>query len=57
MVLMRLQLSVSTIELHIYRPLINQIFEEKTCGQGPSLMAVFDDDTQLQELSEKIQVS
>lgn len=37
------------------RPLINQKFEEKTCGQGPSLVAVFDDDTQLQELADKIQ--
>ena len=53
MVLMWLQLSVSTTN----RPLINQKFEEKTCGQGPSLVAVFDDDTQLQELSNKIQVS
>ena len=48
-----LQLSISTTN----RPLINQKFEEKTCGQGPSLVAVFDDDTQLQELSNKIQVS
>ena len=39
-----------------YRPLINQKFEEKTCGQGPSLFAVFDDDTKLQELSDSIQV-
>jgi len=38
------------------RPLINQKFEEKTCGQGPSLSTVFDDDTKLQELSDSIQV-
>lgn len=26
------------------RPIINNKFEEKTCGEGPSLQAIFDDD-------------
>ena len=48
---------VSPYDINYCRPLINQKFEEKICGQGPSLLAVFDDDTQLQELSNMIQVS
>ncbi|XP_065911794.1 dynein axonemal heavy chain 6-like [Dysidea avara] len=47
---------IPDVEFHSFtRPLINQKFEEKTCGQGPSLFAVFDDDTKLQELSDSIQ--
>ena len=38
------------------RPLINRKPEEKTCGEGPSLEAIFDDDTHLQDISASIQV-
>jgi len=38
------------------RPIINSKFEEKTCGDGPSLSAMFDDDRHLQDLIRKIRV-
>ena len=31
------------------RPIINGKMEEKTCGEGPSLISMFDDDTHLNE--------
>jgi len=39
-----------------YRPMINNKFEEKTCGDGPSLSTMFSDDKNMQSLIENIQV-
>ncbi|KAJ8313399.1 hypothetical protein KUTeg_009027 [Tegillarca granosa] len=36
------------------RPLINNGFEEKTCGDGPSLVAMFEDDKHLQAIIDNI---
>ena len=38
------------------RPIINSKFEEKTCGDGPSLATMFDDDKYLQTLIHNIRV-
>ena len=39
------------------RPIINNKFEEKTCGDGPQLSAMFDDDRHLQKIIHNIRVS
>lgn len=39
------------------RPIINGKIEEKTCGEGPSLANMFDDDKQLQETINNIKES
>ena len=39
------------------RPIINGKFEDKTCGEGPSLATMFDDDRHLQDLVNTIRVS
>ena len=54
-------LSVSNLVVDSYfdaftRPIINSKFEEKTCGDGPSLSAMFDDDRHLQSLISNIKV-
>lgn len=36
------------------RPIINNKFEEKTCGEGPSLQAMFEDDRHLTGIIEDI---
>ena len=46
---------VFTHVLHC-RPIINNKFEEKTCGDGPSLATMFDDDKYLQTLIQNIRV-
>ena len=38
------------------RPIINSKFEDKTCGDGPSLSTMFDDDKYLQTLIQNIRV-
>ena len=38
-------------------PNVNGKFEEKTCGEGPSLIAMFEDDKQLHQLINEISVS
>lgn len=38
------------------RPLINSKVEEKTCGEGPSLECIFEDDAHLSGLCQNIQV-
>lgn len=40
----------------LFRPIINNKFEEKTCGDGPSLSAMFQDDKHMQALVESIKV-
>jgi len=54
-------LSVSNLVTDYYfdaftRPIINNKFEEKTCGDGPSLTSMFDDDRHLNGLIERIKV-
>ena len=44
------------VENHLCRPIINGKFEEKTCGDGPSLSTMFDDDRHLQGLVNNIRV-
>ena len=44
------------VENHLCRPIINGKFEEKTCGEGPSLSTMFDDDRHLQGLVNNIRV-
>ena len=39
------------------RPIINGKMEEKTCGEGPSLISMFDDDTHLQQIIKNIKKS
>lgn len=39
------------------RPIINNKFEEKTCGDGPSLCTMFDDDKHLNSLIQNIRDS
>ena len=36
------------------RPIINNPFDEKTCGEGPSLTTMFDDDRHLQGLIQNL---
>lgn len=38
------------------RPYINNKLEEKTCGSGPSLLAVFDDDKNFHTITLQIKV-
>jgi len=38
------------------RPMINNKFEEKSCGDGPNLKTMFSDDQNMQTLIENIQV-
>ena len=38
-------------------PKINDRYEEKTCGEGPQLQAMFDDDKHLRSIVESIKVS
>ena len=40
----------------VFRPIINSKFEEKTCGDGPSLTTMFEDDKHLQNLISEIRV-
>ena len=40
----------------LYRPLINRKMEDKTCGNGPDLRTIFEDDSVMIELSQSIQV-
>ncbi|CAK8691447.1 unnamed protein product [Clavelina lepadiformis] len=52
-------LSVANLVMDSYfdaftRPIINNKFEEKTCGDGPSLSAMFEDDRDLQGLIHRI---
>ena len=44
------------VKNHLCRPIINGKFEEKTCGEGPSLSTMFDDDRHLQGLVNNIRV-
>ncbi|XP_069482525.1 dynein axonemal heavy chain 6 [Ambystoma mexicanum] len=39
------------------RPIINNKYEEKTCGEGPSLTAMFEDDKHLQTIIQQIKES
>lgn len=39
------------------RPIINNKFEEKICGDGPQLSSMFDDDRHLQKIIHHIRVS
>ena len=41
----------------MYRPIINNKFEEKTCGEGPSLSTMFEDDKHMQSLIQNIRDS
>ena len=41
---------------HCNRPLINGKLEDKSCGDGPSLDSIFEDDVHLQQLIEGILV-
>ena len=43
--------------LVVGRPIINNKFEEKTCGDGPSLATMFEDDKHLQTVIHNIRVS
>ncbi len=43
--------------VHIRRPLINHKLEDKVCGEGPDLEAIFQADTDLQGLCQGIKVS
>lgn len=38
------------------RPLINGKLEDKTCGDGPSLDCIFEDDSHLQQLTQDVLV-
>jgi len=38
----------------VFRPIINNKFEEKTCGEGPSLGTMFEDDKHLQTIIHSI---
>ncbi len=40
-----------------FRPIINGKVEEKTCGEGPGLSNMFDDDKHLQEIVSSIKES
>ena len=42
--------------MFLSRPIINSKFEEKTCGEGPSLPTMFEDDKHLQGLIQNIRV-
>ncbi len=44
------------IQYLFVRPIINNKFEEKTCGDGPSLLTMFEDDSHLQGLMQDIRV-
>ena len=37
--------------------MINRKLEDKSCGNGPSLAIVFEDDSEMMELHQEIQVS
>ena len=39
---------------HSNRPLINRKLEDKTCGEGPSLEIIFEDDGHLLKLSQGV---
>ena len=41
----------------LFRPMINKKLEDKTCGDGPSLAVVFEDDIELMDVHQEIQVS
>ncbi len=43
--------------IHTCRPLINHKVEDKVCGEGPDLEAIFEADSHLQGLCQNIQVS
>jgi dynein heavy chain len=42
------------LKLLIFRPIINNKFEEKSCGDGPSLSTMFEDDRHLQNIIQNI---
>ena len=46
----------SIVVLYNYRPLINHKVEDKVCGEGPDLEAIFEADSHLQGLCQSIQV-
>ena len=39
------------------RPVINRKLEDKVCGSGPNLKAIFEDDINMRKLGQGIQVS
>ena len=41
----------------LFRPIINNKFEDKICGDGPSLSTMFEDDKHLQKIIHSIRVS
>jgi len=41
----------------MFRPIINNKFEDKTCGDGPSLISMFQDDRHLQALVDSVKVN
>lgn len=41
---------------YFLRPMINQKYEDKMCGTGPSLASVFEDDNELMEVAQSVQV-
>lgn len=45
-----------TIMYCINRPIINNKFEDKTCGDGPSLTSMFQDDKHMQALIDSLKV-
>ena len=42
--------------IYVLRPIINIKFEDKTCGDGPSLSIMFEDDKHLQNIIHSIRV-
>lgn len=48
---------ISICPFLLYSPIINNKFEEKTCGDGPSLSTMFEDDKHLQSIISDIRVS
>lgn len=49
--------NIHIVIIFSFRPIINNKFEEKTCGEGPSLTIMFEDDRHLQALILSIRVS
>ena len=39
------------------RPVINRKLEDKVCGSGPNLKAIFEDDANVKQLGQGVQVS
>jgi dynein heavy chain len=49
----KMWIKLSYFNVYHLRPIINRKFEEKTCGEGPKLMIMFDDDQHLKNLEAK----